>query len=101
MVLRREVVKARAEVEDDARRASRQHARRFLKMWLSDDGMLDGRFSLPPEQGAKLKAVLDAEVDRVFRLNSAAGVREEMGAYAADALVTLVSSAGGGKGPRT
>jgi hypothetical protein len=101
VALRREVVKVRSEVEDDSRRAARQHARRFLKMWTSDDGMLDGRFSLPPEQGARLKTVLDAEVDRVFRTNRTDGVREPVEAYAADALVNLMTSAKGAKGPRT
>src|SRR5204862_3187377 len=71
--LRDACIAARAVVEDGVARAKRQAASRFLRTWSDDDGMLEGRFRLPPEVGGAFKAVLDTETQRIFRERHAAG----------------------------
>jgi hypothetical protein len=84
-------VEARARVEDPIARSKRQHAARSLKMWTATDGMLEGHFRLAPEAGGGLKAAIDAQTKRVFRVERGDGAREGHDAYAADALVQLVT----------
>jgi hypothetical protein len=93
-------VRARAEVDDPAKRAKRHHATRHhatrqLRTWTADDGMLDGHFRLAPEIGGQVKAVLDEEVQRIFRERRASGEHESHQAYAADALVRLILQGNG------
>jgi uncharacterized protein DUF222 len=81
--------------EDDAAWARRQHDRRYGRVWTDPEGSLRIEGSLPPETGARFKAVFDAEVDRIFREARRSGRRETLGAYGADALVAMADG-----GPR-
>jgi len=88
--LRDACTNARAAVEDPAARAKRQHAARRLRMWSGDDGMVEGQFSLTPEVGGQIKALIDDQTQRNFRNARTTGVREPHEAYAADALANLL-----------
>ncbi len=82
-------IRARAAVEDSGARGKRQHAARFLRTWMNGDGMLAGRFAYPPEVGARIKAVIDAQVQKRFREHEGTD-HEPHEAYAADALAGFV-----------
>ena len=93
---------ARAKAEgrskaDEAARSERLRRRRSCRTWTDDD---DGAFCLlarlTPDDGARVKAALTAECDRVFDRARLAGRKDSPENYAADALVALV--AGGGAG---
>ncbi len=88
--LREACVAAQARTEDSEARAKRQHAARSFRMWTADDGMVEGRFSLAPEVGGRLKAAIDEQTRKVFRAKHRAGVREELDTYAADAFAELI-----------
>jgi hypothetical protein len=90
--LRDACVAARAAVEDPDTRAKRQHRDRELRCWTDRDGMLAGRFRYAPEVGAQLKAVIDAQANRIFREHKAGTDHEPLEAYAADALASLILS---------
>ncbi len=79
-------IRARADVEDPGARAKRQHRQRHWRMWTDGEGQLLGRFQYPPEIGGPLKAVIDAEVKRIFRDHKAGSDHEPLDAYAADAV---------------
>ncbi len=68
-------IKARAAVEDSGARGKRQHAARFLRTWMNADGMLAGRFAYPPEVGGRLKAAIDAQVQKRFRDHNGKDIR--------------------------
>ncbi len=74
---------------DDAAWAKRQHDRRFGRVWTDPEGSVRVEGCLPPETGARFKAVFEAEVDRIFREARKAGRRETLSAYGADALAAL------------
>jgi hypothetical protein len=74
---------------DDAAWARRQHDKRFGRVWTDPEGSVRIEGSLPPETGARFKAVFDAEVDRIFREARKAGRRESNSAYGADALAAM------------
>jgi hypothetical protein len=82
-------VQARAEVEDSAARAKRQHAAREFRAWTDPDGMIAGRFRLPPEIGGRFKAAVEKRTQQIFR-DHKHGEHEPLDAYAADALTELV-----------
>ncbi len=88
--LRDECVKARAEVEEPKARGQRQHRQREFRSWTDRDGMWAGRFRYAPEIGGQLKAVLDKEVQRIFRAHKAGTDHESHDAYAADAVAAFV-----------
>jgi len=71
------------------------HASRYLRHYRDNDGAfrLDAR--LTPDAGAKLVSAIDAEAKTVFDEARKSGNREQSGAYAADALVALVTGARG------
>jgi hypothetical protein len=87
--LRNACVKARAEVEDSTARAKRQRAARELRMWTDPDGMIAGRFRLPPEVGGAVKAAVEKKTQQIFREHTS-GEHEPLDAHAADALTELV-----------
>ncbi len=89
--LRDACIVARARAEDPADRAARHHGARTLRTWTADDGMLEGHFRLEPEVGARFRAALDTETQRIFRSRRASGPRESPDAYAADALMNLAT----------
>ena len=82
------VVRAGTQPDDDAW-ARRQHDRRYGRVWTDPEGSVRVEGSLPPETGARFKAVFDAEVDRIFREARKAGRRESNSAYGADALAAM------------
>jgi hypothetical protein len=88
--LRDACVAARAAVEDPDARAKRQHRAREFRTWTDRDGMLAGRFRYAPEVGAQLKAVIDAQTQRIFRDHKAGTDHEPLEAYAADAVAGFI-----------
>ncbi len=92
-------VRLSAEVDREALH-ERQHQARELHHWVDEDGMVAGRFRLPPEVGAPLVNRLDAETDREYKRAWRQGEREARAAYAADALVKLFSGRGTGSTAR-
>jgi hypothetical protein len=75
----------RAKVESGQERSRRQRAARFLRMWKDPDGMIAGRFALPPEIGGPIRVMVDDHVQRTFRSRKGAD-QEPHDRYAADAL---------------
>src|SRR5882724_11714103 len=88
--LRDACVAARAAVEHPAKRRKRQHRDREFRSWTDHDGMLAGRFRYEPEVGALLKAVIDKQVQRIFRDHKAGIDHESNDAYAADAVAGFI-----------
>ena len=97
-VLRREATATRAATEDPAARWRRHRAARCLSTWTDLDGMVAGRFRLPPEVGGEVRAILDDATRRRYR-DQLPGHREPPERCAADALVALLRSAAGGSVP--
>lgn len=89
--LRDACLRARAEVESDTERSRRQHRARFLRTWTSTDGMVEGRFSLPPEIGAPVLASLERATRAAMRAQAGAEY-EPIEAYAADAFVAMLTT---------
>ncbi len=87
-------VRAGAE-EDDAAWAARLHDTRAVRQWSDPDSAMCGLWRAAPDQGAEIKAALDAETDLLFREARAAGRYEAREAYAMDALHALIT-----RGPR-
>ncbi|HEX3839598.1 MAG TPA: hypothetical protein VHU85_02295, partial [Acidimicrobiales bacterium] len=76
------------------------HRDRSCRMWTDVETgafCLDAR--LTPDVGASLKAALKLESDQVFHRARRAGIKESPDAYAADALVNLVTGGKGSPGP--
>jgi Domain of unknown function (DUF222) len=67
------------------------HRRRYCRIWSATEGGVRLDAWLPTVEGARVKAALDREADRVFKEARAAGVRDRADAYAADALVRVVT----------
>ncbi len=78
----------------------RQWAARSVQHWVDGEGMVAGRFRLPPEVGVPFVERLDAETDRIKRTARRAGGREAREAYAADAFVGMTKGRGKGKADR-
>jgi hypothetical protein len=77
----------------------RQWAARSLRHWIDDDGMVAGRFKLPPEVGVPIVNRLDRATDRLQKAARPKGESEgpeAREAYAADALVAMVKGRGKG-----
>jgi hypothetical protein len=85
--------KAAARPDAEARRKA-IHAERFLRAWTGADGAWNLRMRTNPEVGALVMAAIDAVRDRLFRAARAEGRHEPSEAYAADALVELITGAG-------
>ncbi len=92
-------VRLEAEVDREALH-ERQHRARELHHWIDDDGMVAGRFRLPPEVGVPLLHRIDTQTDREYKRAWQQGGRESRAAYAADALVSLLSGQGSGSALR-
>ena len=67
----------------------RQQAARSLRHWVDDDGMVAGRFRLPPAVGVPFVNRLDRAADRLRRAARKRGEVEPREAHAADALLEL------------
>ncbi len=77
-----------AEAYDAIRRS------RSCRTWSDTDGAFRLEARLTPDAGAALLTALDAESNRVFERARASGAHESRDAYAADALVALVTGQG-------
>jgi hypothetical protein len=77
--------------DEENARYRRMHGRRFLRHWTDADGAfrLDAR--LTPEAGAQLVSAVEHEARAVFDYARSAQNHESPAAYAADALVALVT----------
>ncbi len=91
--LRDACVAARAAVEDPDARANRLHGKRAFRYWTDADGMWAGQFRYTPEIGGQLKAVIDAQVQRIFRHRKPGTDHESNDAYAADAVAGFILDA--------
>jgi hypothetical protein len=74
---------------------------RFFRHWSDPDGAFRGEFKLTPDDGAKLLSSLEARANELFDEARKAGNRESSGAYAADALVDLVTRGAGDPGAKS
>jgi hypothetical protein len=77
--------------EDQHARSARQHAQRSFRMWTAADGMVEGRFRVPPEAGGAIKAKIDDGTRRAFRKARKAKAPESQAAYAADAFIEAMT----------
>ncbi len=87
--------KAQGRSEEDAAHAyERIRSGRHCRTWTDTDGAfrLDARMT--PDAGASLLSALTAESNRYFERARANGLHESQDAYAADALVALVTGRG-------
>jgi hypothetical protein len=64
---------------------------RFFRHWSDPDGAFRGEFKLTPDDGARLLSSLEARANTLFDEARKAENRESPAAYAADALVDLVT----------
>ncbi len=94
-------VDARAAVEDPKSRGERQHRERAFRSWTDRDGMWAGRFRYAPEIGGQLKAVIEQQVQRIFREHKAGTEHEPNDAYAADAVARFILDQPATKAPGT
>jgi Domain of unknown function (DUF222) len=80
-----------------AEREARVQRRRYCRIWSPSAGGVRLEAWLPTVDGARMKAVLEKEADRVFKEAWAAGERDRPDAYLADALVRVVAGDGRGE----
>ena len=78
-----------ADSENDRYEAIR--ASRYFRHWSDPDGAFRGEFKLTPDDGARILSSLKPHADRLFDEARTAGRHEPATAYAADALVELVT----------
>lgn len=64
---------------------------RFFRHWSDPDGALRGEFKLTPDDGARMLSSVEMRANELFDEARKAGNRESPAAYAADALVDLVT----------
>ena len=91
--LQEQAARRRAAAQGDEDRDERLHANRQLRDWTDGDGATCVRLQLPPADGARLLAAVDARAEQIFQDASRAGRRERLAAYRADALLALVDGA--------
>jgi hypothetical protein len=85
-------VKARALSETDARAQYEEiRKNRYLRLWTDPDGAGRVEARLAPDDYARLCSAVRTEANAVFAEARKAGRREPVSAYAADALVALVT----------
>ena len=87
-----ERAKARSEEQEEARNR-RIHNQRVFRTWTDGDGW-HCEANDTPAVGARIEAAIYAEADRIFKDAYAAGRRESIGAYRADAFQRLVCEGG-------
>jgi hypothetical protein len=88
---RRVVLDSQGSVEE---RYARQRRLRSFRHWIDAEGMVAGQFRLTPDAGAAVVRGIGREADRRYRRAYREGRRESSEAYAADALVRLVTGEG-------
>jgi hypothetical protein len=72
-------------------REARAHRNRFVRFWSPPEGGVRIEGWLTTVDGARVKASLESEADRVFQEARAAGTHERRDRYLADALVRVVA----------
>jgi hypothetical protein len=88
-------VKARAMSEAEARaRYERIHRNRSLLMWTDQDGVGRVEAKLTPDCMARFVTAIQSEANAIFSESRRSGQQESPMAYAADALVALVTGTG-------
>ena len=80
---------------DQVEWCERIRRRRYLRSWCDEEGAVCFRARYAPDDGAKLLALVEARQNVVFREARRAGRREPYAAYAADALLELVTGTAG------
>ena len=84
------------DTESDDEIDQRQWGARSFRMWTEPDGMINGAFRLPPEQGAIVQAVLEATLmQQAARPRLVDEAWPSLAQQRADALVESLSSGGG------
>jgi hypothetical protein len=81
--------KVRLAAIDREELSRRQWAARSCRHWVDGDGMVAGRFRLPPEVGVAFVTRLDRATDRIHRDARRGGCADAREAHAAEALVQL------------
>lgn len=90
-------VRARRISETEARaRQAEIHRQRSVRMWTDHEGVGRLEARLTPDDLARVAGAIGAESDAVFQAARRAGHREPTVAYAADALVALVTGTASG-----
>src|SRR5438132_1171854 len=88
----RQVKQSGSEAEEAYERI---HRTRYLRHWTDHDGAVRLDARLTPDDGALVLAALDVRRQRIFAEARAAGRRQRLDAYAADALVEMARGDGG------
>ncbi|MGH9185640.1 MAG: DUF222 domain-containing protein [Acidimicrobiales bacterium] len=100
--LREEVRRTKAAADPDPETTYRRiHDARGLRRFTDAEGAYNLHLRTVPDAGAQIDAILQPVIDRLFHQARVAGRREPVEAYAADALVEVVSGAGGDTGQPT
>ena len=95
--LKDECRRVRHAATDEQARYEKIKAERSLRTWTDEAGAFCGAFRTTPDAGARMRAALDAEIERVFKTARKENRREPRQAYAVDALEALLCSGGTGK----
>ncbi|HLM97365.1 MAG TPA: DUF222 domain-containing protein [Acidimicrobiales bacterium] len=82
---------ASSSARQESERYDAIHASRYFRHYSESDGALRLDARLTPDAGAKLVSAIEAEAKSVFERARRSGNKEPSSAYAADALVALVS----------
>ncbi|HEX3565347.1 MAG TPA: DUF222 domain-containing protein, partial [Acidimicrobiales bacterium] len=93
--------KATSAAKDPMATYRRIHKGRYLRHWTDEEGAFCLKARLTPDRGAKIAAVLDHEAGIIFDQARKAGSREPLGAYAADALFSIMASGTPAQSPQT
>lgn len=97
--LRERCREVRASAAGDEAAAERLRRRRYLRHWTDPTGAVRLDALLPPDDGARVVAVVTARTARLQARARRAGQREAAEAHAADALVELADGAPAGATP--
>jgi len=97
--LSRRVLAAAGSTQAENARYEAVRKSRFFRHWSDSDGAFRGEFKLTPDAGAMMLASLDVRANELFDRARKSENHESPAAYAADALVDLVTrSSEGGNG---
>ena len=96
--LQDEVARARAVAVDAEARRRAIRARRSLRSWTDAEGVWQARMAGNPEDGARVRWVLDTIRRRLVALGQERGERDSFEALAFDSLIVLARVAEGGNG---
>ncbi|HLN41168.1 MAG TPA: DUF222 domain-containing protein [Acidimicrobiales bacterium] len=94
--LSRRVLAAAGSTQAENARYEAVRKSRFFRHWSDSDGAFRGEFKLTPDAGAMMLASLDVRANELFDRARKSENHESPAAYAADALVDLVTRSPGG-----